>query len=122
MKIRRVMPNVVAADLAKSREFYGDFLGLTISMDEPGFLMLSSPSNPTAQMTVISSEASAWDPNTHRTTMTIEVEDVDAAYAEAQRRGLTIVYPLTNEAWGIRRFFVQAPDGSVLNIHTHATP
>ncbi|MFD5308815.1 hypothetical protein ACUJ8N_29085 [Streptomyces sp. ESR1.13] len=30
-----------------------------------------------------------------------------------------MVYPLTTEPWGIRRFFVQAPDGSVINVHSH---
>ena len=45
--------------------------------------------------------------------------DVDEAYAEAQRRGYEIVHPLTEEAWGIRRFFVRAPDGNVINIVSH---
>ncbi|MEU6924158.1 hypothetical protein [Streptomyces sp. NPDC046631] len=47
MTIRRVMPNVVTEDIEESRSFYGDFLGMDVRMDEPGFLMLASPSNPT---------------------------------------------------------------------------
>ncbi|MEV7852277.1 VOC family protein [Streptomyces sp. NPDC088183] len=120
MTIRRVMPNVVTEDIEESRSFYGDFLGMDVRMDEPGFLMLASPSNPTAQMTVVSPAAESWDPDTCRTAMAVEVEDVDAVYAAAQRRGLRVVYPLTTEAWGIRRFFVQAPDGSIININSHA--
>jgi uncharacterized glyoxalase superfamily protein PhnB len=46
--------------------------------------------------------------------------DVDEAYAEAQRRGYEIVHPLTEESWGIRRFFVRAPDGNVINIVSHS--
>jgi predicted enzyme related to lactoylglutathione lyase len=46
-------------------------------------------------------------------------EDVDEAYAEAQRRGYEIVHPLTEEAWGLRRFFVRAPDGNVINMTSH---
>ena len=45
--------------------------------------------------------------------------DVDEAYAEAQRRGYEIVHPLTDEPWGIRRFFVRDPDGNVINIASH---
>ena len=45
--------------------------------------------------------------------------DVDEAYAEAQRRGYEIVHPLTDEPWGVRRFFVRAPDGNVVNIVSH---
>jgi len=40
-------------------------------------------------------------------------------YAEARRRGYEIVYPLTDEPWGLRRFFVRAPDGNILNIAGH---
>ena len=45
--------------------------------------------------------------------------DVDEAYADAQHRGYGIVHPLTDEPWGIRRFFVRAPDGNVINIVSH---
>ena len=41
---------------------------------------------------------------------------VDEAYAEAKRRGYEIVHPLTDEAWGVRRFFVRAPDGNVISM------
>jgi hypothetical protein len=41
---------------------------------------------------------------------------VDEAYAEAKRRGYEIVHPLTEEAWEVRRFFVRAPDGNVINM------
>jgi hypothetical protein len=30
------------------------------------------------------------------------------------------VHPLTDEPWGVRRFFVRDPSGSVLNILSHA--
>lgn len=113
------MPNVATRDIGESRSFYSDFLGMDVRMDEPGFLMLASPDNPTAQMTVVSPAADSWDPHTSRSTLAVEVEDVDAAYTEAERRGYQVVYPLTTEPWGIRRFFVRAPDGSVVNVHSH---
>ena len=49
----------------------------------------------------------------------IEVDDVDAAYRSAQRLGHEIVHPLTDEPWGVRRFFVRDPNGKVLNILSH---
>jgi uncharacterized glyoxalase superfamily protein PhnB len=33
--------------------------------------------------------------------------------------GLEIAYPLTDEPWGVRRFFVVDPSGTVLNIMSH---
>jgi uncharacterized glyoxalase superfamily protein PhnB len=44
---------------------------------------------------------------------------VDAIHAEAERHGAEIVYPLTDEAWGVRRFLVRDPNGIVLNIMCH---
>ena len=30
-----------------------------------------------------------------------------------------MVYPLTDEPWGVRRFFVRAPGGHVINVAQH---
>jgi uncharacterized glyoxalase superfamily protein PhnB len=46
-------------------------------------------------------------------------DDVDAAYVEAQELGYEIVHPLSDEPWGVRRFFVRAPDGTVVNVVRH---
>ena len=43
------------------------------------------------------------------TVLNFPVDDVDTAYDEAQRRGYEIVHPITDEVWGIRRFFVRSP-------------
>jgi uncharacterized glyoxalase superfamily protein PhnB len=52
--------------------------------------------------------------------MTIKVDYVDAAYQDAQERGYEIVHRITNEPWGIRRFFVRSPDGQVINVAQHS--
>ncbi len=51
--------------------------------------------------------------------LSIEVEDVDAVHAKAVALGLQIVYPLTNEPWGVRRFFVTDPNGVIINVLSH---
>jgi predicted enzyme related to lactoylglutathione lyase len=51
--------------------------------------------------------------------VSIEVDDVDAAHASALRLGHEIVHPLTDEPWGVRRFFVREPSGAILNILSH---
>ena len=38
-----------------------------------------------------------------------------------QARGYSIVYPLTDEPWGVRRFFTRDPQGLVINIVSHRT-
>jgi catechol 2,3-dioxygenase-like lactoylglutathione lyase family enzyme len=117
--IRRAIPNMVAGDLAKSREFYAGFLGFDVAMDEPGFTMFASPSNRTAQITLADKHNPGQDRGISEAQVSVEVEDVDVLHAEAVRRGLDIVYPLTDEPWGIRRFFVKDPDGTVINVAMH---
>lgn len=70
--------------------------------------------NPTAQITVMRDDAGTVVPD-----VSIEVSDVDAMHACAVERGLDVVYPLTTEPWGVRRFFVADPNGKVLNILSH---
>jgi catechol 2,3-dioxygenase-like lactoylglutathione lyase family enzyme len=116
--IRRAIPNLVTDHPAASRAFYADFLGFDVAMDVDGFTMFASPSNRTAQITVAARGAAA-DVKIRDAQISVEVADVDAAHAEAVRRGLPVVYPLTDEPWGIRRFFVRDPDGTIVNVNSH---
>ena len=66
-------------------------------------------------MQLVSGDATAPEDSV----ISVQVDDVDAAYAEAQRLGHEIVHPLTTEPWGVRRFFVRDPDGNVINVAAH---
>lgn len=115
MSIKRIVPDITAERIDESRKFYTEFLGLDLAMDMGWILTFVSPSNPTAQITVLqASTSSVPNPN-----VSIEVEDVDAVHAKAVALGLRIVYPLTNEPWGVRRFFVTDPNGVVVNVMSH---
>lgn len=46
-------------------------------------------------------------------------EAVDQAHARVHDRDLRVVYPLTDEPWGVRRFFVEDPDGHIINVLAH---
>ena len=51
--------------------------------------------------------------------ISIEVDDVDAVYQRAMERGCAITYPLTDEDWGVRRFYLKDPAGKLLNVLSH---
>ena len=119
MDIRRAVPIVATDDIEAADDFYSGFLGFEVGMEETGFRIFRSPSNPTAQVISASRTGETMDPRVSAVKMSVEVEDVDAAYEEAQRRDLRIVYPITDEPWGIRRFFVEDPDGNVINVAMH---
>ena len=115
MGVRRVVPDFQAEEPAAGAEFYADVLGLEIVMDLGWIVTYAAPDNPTAQIIVMREDASApVQPDA-----SIEVDDVDAAHTAAQRLGCEIVHPLTDEPWGVRRFFVREPGGRVLNVLSH---
>ncbi len=109
------MPDFQSPEPAESREFYAEVLGLEVVMDLGWVMTFAAPGNPSAQLTVMREDASA----SVQPDASIEVDDVDAAHAAAQRLGCEIVHPLTDEPWGVRRFFVRDPSGKVLNILSH---
>ena len=114
MSIRRVVPNFHSEQPRASREFY-EGLGFELAMDMDWIVTFASPANRTAQLSLIREDASApVHPDA-----SIEVEDVDATHARAVERGYEIVYPLTDEPWGARRFFVRDPNGVVINVMSH---
>lgn len=115
MPIRRVVPDVKSNRMGESRAFYVDFLGLRIGMDMGSVMTFVSPDNPTAQITLMHDDGTSMVlPH-----MSVEVSDIDEVHAQAIERRLEIVYPLTEEPWGVRRFFVKDPNGTVLNIMAH---
>ena len=115
MTIRRIVPDIKSERLDDSRAFYVDFLGLKVGMDLGWIVTFVSPSNPTAQISVMRDD----DPSTLMPNVSIEVADVDEVHARAIERGLHIVYPLTDEPWGMRRFFVVDPNGVIVNVSSH---
>jgi catechol 2,3-dioxygenase-like lactoylglutathione lyase family enzyme len=115
MSIKRVVPDFVSERIDESRRFYTEFLGFDVVMDMGWVLTFASPSNPTAQITLMRRPETA----TPHPNVSIEVEDVDAVHAKAVALGLPIVYPLTDEPWGVRRFFVTDPNGVIINVLSH---
>lgn len=115
MGVRRIVPDLRSDRFDESRSFYVDVLGLRVAMDLGWVMTLVSPAEPLAQLTLLRKDAAApIDPQ-----VSIQVDDIDAVHAAALRHGAKIVYPLTEEPWGVRRFFVEDPNGVVVNVMTH---
>lgn len=116
MAVTRIVPYADGSDISASRSFYTEVLGLEVGMEEP-VLGLSSPANAKAQ--VLIPPPGMEDPQPQFGIDVGEPAVVDAAHEEAVRRGLRVVYSLTNEPWGVRRFFVEDPGGTIVNVLAH---
>lgn len=113
MAVSRAVPNISSDQPAETKEFFADLLGLEVAMDLGWVMTLTSPTNPTAQVTIISND----DPSAPG--ISVGVDDVDAVHAKAVELGLEIAYPLRDEEWGVRRFMVREPSGTTVNIVAH---
>jgi catechol 2,3-dioxygenase-like lactoylglutathione lyase family enzyme len=116
MSVRRIVAYAGGRELIASRDFYVEVLGMRVAMEDP-VLNLQSPDNPTAEVIIGAQEMQDAQPS-----FGVDVGEpaaVDAAHAEVLRRGLRVVYPLTDEPWGVRRFFVEDPGGTIVNVLAH---
>jgi len=114
MMARRVVPNLYCAKPQDGADFFAGVLGLEPVMDLGFIVTYASPDNRTAQISLLSADPSGLEPG-----YSVEVADVDLAHDRALAQGTEIVYPLTDEPWGVRRFFVRDPTGAIANIVSH---
>ena len=112
MTIDRAVANIRSDRPAETREFF-EQLGFEVAMDLDWVITLTSPANPTAQVTIIAND----DPAAPG--ISVGVDDVDAVHARAVELGLEIVYPIRDEKWGVRRFMLREPSGTTVNVVSH---
>jgi len=115
MRVTRIIADLAVADLGAAKGFYTDYLGLSTEEFDLGWVARFTSPDTGANVQLVTRDATAPEVPA----VSVLTDDVDAAHAEAQRLGYEIVHPLTTEAWGVRRFFVRAPDGTVVNIVGH---
>jgi catechol 2,3-dioxygenase-like lactoylglutathione lyase family enzyme len=111
--ISRAVPNIRSSQPAETREFLVDLLGFEVAMDLGWVVTVASPTNPSAQVTIVGNDDMAAPG------ISIEVDNVDAVHAKAVEKGYEIVYPLRDEDWGVRRFMLREPSGTTLNVLSH---
>ena len=122
MVIRRIVADLATDDIAATRAFYVDLLGMEVVMDQGWIVTLSSKASgaghPPPQLSIMT-QGGSGTPVPH---LSIEVDDVDAVHHRAVAAGHEITYGITDEPWGVRRFFVKDPAGRILNILAHDVP
>jgi predicted enzyme related to lactoylglutathione lyase len=115
MRVIRIMADLRVADVEAAKSFYTDYLGLSTEEFNMGWVARYTSPDTMTRVQLVTRDASApEDP-----VISVHTPDIEDAYAEAQELGYEIVHPITTEPWGVRRFFVRAPDGNVINIVSH---
>ena len=114
MGVKRIKPNILSERFDESRAFYNDVIGLEGGKGLDWILFFGTEQRE-VQLSVMKLDIKA---HVHPD-VSIEVDNVDEVYERARAASAEIVYPLTAEEWGLRRFFVRDPNGAVINVTEH---
>lgn len=114
MTVGRVVPILTVTDIETTRDAYVATLGLTEVMNH-GWIVTLAGAGRRHQISLMTKDLTAQV----NPTVSIEVDDVDAAHAAAVAGGLEIMRPLSDEDWGVRRFFFVDGSGNVVNVLSH---
>lgn len=115
MRAKRITANLRVADIEAAKAFYTDYLGLSAEEFNLGWVARYTCPDSGAHVQLVTGDSTAAEDSV----ISVHADDVDAAYSEARESGYEIVHPLTTESWGVRRFFVRAPDGNLINVVQH---
>jgi catechol 2,3-dioxygenase-like lactoylglutathione lyase family enzyme len=115
MHATSIVANLRVADIETTKSFYTDYLGLSTQEFNMGWVARYTSPDTGANLQLVTQDATSPEDSV----ISVHTDDIEGAYTEAQELGYEIVYPITTEPWGVRRFFVRAPDGNVINIANH---
>jgi predicted enzyme related to lactoylglutathione lyase len=115
MRATSIIANLRVADVEAAKGFYTDYLGLSTEEFNMGWVARYASPDTGANVQLVTRDATALEDSV----ISVHTDDVEGAYEEARKLGYEIVHPITTEPWGVRRFFVRAPDGNVINIVSH---
>ncbi len=124
-----VATELIVRDLAACTAFYRDTLGLPVSDSGPEFAMFKIGDlyfflqEAVGAARMIGAEPLDAPPGGgSRVLLAASVADVDAMYADLKARGVRVLNPPTDQAWGLRTAYFADPEGNFWEIHQPVAP
>ncbi len=118
MGVTRIVPNLLVADVPRANELYARIFGLDVGMDLGWIGNLAPADAPAVQLQTMTTDESA-PCNPVVSIGLAEPDEVDVIHERVVAAGLEVVHPLTDENWGVHRFFFRDHDGNVINVVAH---
>lgn len=116
MNVRRIVPNIYFPDPSSARAFYSDIFGLDLVMDHGWIVTFAEPGENAVPQLSVASEGGS---DTPVPAMSIEVDDLEAVLQRVKSAGIAVEYGPAVEPWGVRRFYLRDPAGTLLNVLQH---
>ncbi len=103
-------------DLPRAREFYAGMLGLTVTMDEPDYLIFEVGGPMLIVETLDPDDPEAPDLVGRFAGISFKVDDIGATYAALSAKGVTFTAPPETQPWGGTLAHLADPDGNELTL------
>ena len=119
-----VATELIVRDLAACTAFYRDTLGLEVSDSGPEFAMfkvgdlyffLQEAAGAARMMSEEPLDVTTGGGS--RVLLAARVDDVDAMYADLKAKGVHVLRPPADQAWGLRTAYFTDPEGNFWEIH-----
>jgi lactoylglutathione lyase len=112
---------LIVKDIDRSRDFYGNLMGLAFAHDENSFQLgpdaLLLIDHATADDLLSPPDVDHDAARGARSVLVAPVDDVDATYEELRSKGVEFLRPPEDRSWGMRSAHFKDPDGNVWEIH-----
>lgn len=113
VKVQRIVPILTVADLTGAVREHTEILGLDVVMDIGWIAFLADDQG--HQLGLMTADATGpVNPD-----VSVFVDNVHEAYDAAVAARVDIIHPLSDEEWGVTRFFYKDSSGRVINVGTH---
>jgi len=121
MTVTRLLPNICTNRMEATRDFYVNLLGFVVGFEHPGwYIQLSSTTDPQLQIGILRQDYEfippAFQKPAQGVVISVQVEDVDAAYAKVREGSFDVAQEMCDESFGMRCFMVADPNGLLINI------
>jgi lactoylglutathione lyase len=123
MKFKKLTPNLVVRDVARSMEFYRNVLGFqtSITVPEQGPYVFGAVTNGSVEIFFNDQKAVLEEypalgskPIGGSLTLFIEIEGVEELFRKVQQHGVKITMPMKDQFYGMREFAMADPEGWVI--------
>lgn len=130
MKVRDLYPLITTPRIAEVSDFYVSHFDFQVVFEASWFLYLVGPSDDDSRGATLafmhpdhpSNPPGPESFNGLGMILTLEVGDAASDFERLQARGAPVVYPLTDEPWGQRRFMTQDPAGVLVDVVEQIAP
>lgn len=117
MAVKRFVANIETDAPTQIASFYTALFGLDLVMDMGWVATVQAGAETTQPIQL--GFASEGGSGTPVPALSIEVDNLDEMHTHAVSLGIDIEYGPVDESWGVRRFYVRDPAGTLINVLSH---